>query len=1047
MRISAYGYETVIKCFCYGVNYKLSRQRYNDSNNKITAFTVLVISSLLLLCLLGAFGKFGSAISSFLTGIFGLSSYAILLMIELCSLAVLFGRRVTASAMTVVKYISLFAVIILVFHIATSKEYLSQGYFNYLISCYDSGNTAGGLLSGLITYFPSRYLTFVVSMILFTALFFLLAFSSVFREMSKSGHFKTRKVDLSRKNSAQLIEFDEKTNVGRTSVGRELFVTTPKERSKILNPKKQLEVEYDILYPRIPDDKKEEPSGGFDDTFTKSRSVDRRQAARDALFSFQTSYNSNDYGTVSDDRNSASKTAFGQSVQKEDTQKEKFDLDSLLRYKPSTEIYTNNYYKEQLNNRKAAAEKKEEEPNPPKKPMSYSEKFGILFGGNVEKEEKEDIISENVIKNDFSNNSRDTFVNEEKPVNRESIIGNESQNPVFREKPAEVQNIQSFERRDSSVNTPIFGMSARENERKIDDKPGITAYPDNTASVKESKPSIQTPKYIPTTPAVNEPPKSAAEPSSLFAEKKQIKSKPPISGQLQMGDKETLAPIKRAPYKAPPIELLKNYKSDNSQEDEDFQSKVAILENTMANFGINAQVKGIVRGPACTRFELAMPAGISVKKITNLESDIAMNLEAVSVRIEAPIPGKNLVGVEIPNKHRDTIGFKSVLEADNSEFFTKESPVTFAVGLDIDGRSQLCDLSKMPHLIIAGTTGSGKSVCINTLIASLIYKSSPEDVRLILIDPKRVELSIYNGLPHLLVREIITESKKAVNALGWAIQEMETRFKLFQAAQVNSINNYNAKVNGTEHPKLPYIVIIIDEVADLMMTVRAEIEDKIMRLSALARAAGIHLVFATQRPSVDVITGTIKNNLPSRIAFAVSSSADSKTILGVGGAESLLGNGDMLYHPVGLRDPKRLQGAFISQKEVSDIVNYVIANNDAIFDDDIAKAINHEDEEEKEVSSSVSGNGDEYDMLLPQALKLAIESKSASISMLQRRFPIGYSRAAKIIDQMDARGYVSKYNGSKPRDVLITMEEFKNLYPDYSDDYDSLMDQFGGDGE
>ena len=423
-----------------------------------------------------------------------------------------------------------------------------------------------------------------------------------------------------------------------------------------------------------------------------------------------------------------------------------------------------------------------------------------------------------------------------------------------------------------------------------------------------------------------------------------------------------------------------------------------------------------------------MPPGISVKKILAHSDDIALALAAKGdIRIEAPIPGKSAVGVEVPNEQIATVSMREILES--PEFINAKSPLTFALGKDIAGSVKVCNLQKMPHLIVAGATNSGKSVCLNAIIISLIYKTSPDDVKLILVDPKRVEFSMYNQIPHLLIPNVITESDKAINAFSWAVNEMERRYNIFSEDKVRNLDEYNMLegVKSGEKEKLPFIVIIVDEMADLMMTAKKEAEEKIMRLAQKARAAGIHLILATQRPSVDVITGTIKANFPSRIAFSVTSFQDSRTILDQGGAEKLLGKGDMLYAPCDAAEPRRIQGCFVSGKEVEDIVEFVKQNNEVDFDSQIEIDMNTPQNKSGSTAEG-AGHDDGFDSLMPEALKLVIENGQASISLIQRRLVVGYPRAARIIDQMERANFISGSDGSKPRTVYITMEKYEELF-------------------
>jgi len=485
---------------------------------------------------------------------------------------------------------------------------------------------------------------------------------------------------------------------------------------------------------------------------------------------------------------------------------------------------------------------------------------------------------------------------------------------------------------------------------------------------------------------------------------------------------------KPSKYVRPTTSLLNSISTDVSDYGGDYQEKGLIIERTLENFKVPAKVIGVTCGPSVTRFELEMPPGISVNKINQYSNDIAMALASShGVRIEAPIPGKSAVGIEVPNDEIATVGLKEVL--DSKEFYSAKAPLTFALGKDINGTYRVCNIEKMPHLLIAGSTGSGKSVCLNVLLVSLLYKCSPEELRLILVDPKRVEFSMFNNLPHMLIPEVICNSEKAINALNYLIKEMERRYSLFEELYVKKLEEYNQtqEVASGVKEKLPYIVMIIDEMNDLMSSNKKEIEDRVVRIAQKARAAGIHLILATQRPSVDVITGTIKTNLPSRIAFAVTSFIDSKTILDRVGAEKLLGKGDMLYYPQDLPEPSRIQCAFVSNDEVKSVVEFIKANNEGIFNEEAEREINKSSD--GGTLNSMNGYDDnEVDSLMQEALKYVIEIGQASISKLQRRFGIGFSRAGRIVDQMERLRYISPADGSRPRTVYITMEEYNEIY-------------------
>ena len=479
-------------------------------------------------------------------------------------------------------------------------------------------------------------------------------------------------------------------------------------------------------------------------------------------------------------------------------------------------------------------------------------------------------------------------------------------------------------------------------------------------------------------------------------------------------------------YEYPPVELLSKGTKKAIKGGAKALTDVATrLQKTLYSFGVQAKVENVSVGPAITRYELKPAEGVRVSKIANLADDIALNLAAETIRIEAPIPGKQAVGIEVPNTEKETVHFRDVVESD--AFQDSKSKLSVALGKDVAGNMEIADIAKMPHALIAGATGSGKSVCINTIITSIIYKAKPSEVKFVMVDPKVVELSVYNGIPHLLI-PVVTDPKKAAGALAWAVQEMDNRYNVFAQKGVRDLKGYNAlaeKEEGTG--TLPQIVIIIDELADLMMVAAKEVEDSICRLAQKARAAGMHLIIATQRPSVDVITGIIKANIPSRIAFAVSSQVDSRTILDRVGAEKLLGKGDMLFYPSGAPKPVRVQGAFVSDEEVEKIVSFVKSNGVATYNEDILDSIENSNKTDKELADEAAAGEDDTDPLLRDAIDVVVETGQASTSFIQRRFKVGYARAGRIIDQMEERGIISGYQGSKPRQVLMTLERLQEL--------------------
>jgi cell division protein ftsK/spoIIIE len=508
------------------------------------------------------------------------------------------------------------------------------------------------------------------------------------------------------------------------------------------------------------------------------------------------------------------------------------------------------------------------------------------------------------------------------------------------------------------------------------------------------------------------------EQTSLFRKQEEIKE----DKSKEILTLEHALTVEDENYEFPPVEFLTPGKTATKMGKKAVTDTANKLQKTLYSFGVSAKVENVSVGPTITRYELKPAEGVRVSKIANLTDDIALSLAAETIRIEAPIPGKQAVGIEIPNKEKEVVHLRDII--DSNEFKNAKSKLSFALGKNAAGEAIVTDIAKMPHVLIAGSTGSGKSVCINTLITSIIYKSKPSEVKLVMVDPKVVELSVYNGIPHLLI-PVVTDPKKAAGALAWAVQEMVNRYHLFAEKNVRDIAGYNEALEkeGAEG-KLPQIVIIIDELADLMMVAKNDVEDAICRLAQMARAAGMHLVIATQRPSVDVITGIIKANIASRISFAVTSQVDSRTILDSAGAEKLLGKGDMLFFPTGVLKPIRIQGAFVSDSEVEKIVSFLKENGGPTYSEDVLEKIERANSTDKELDEQ---DEDETDPFLMEAIDTVVDLGQASASFIQRRFKVGYARAGRIIDQMEARGIISGYEGSKPRQVLVSKEQWQEL--------------------
>ncbi len=606
------------------------------------------------------------------------------------------------------------------------------------------------------------------------------------------------------------------------------------------------------------------------------------------------------------------------------------------------------------------------------------------------------------------NNRRKARIAENMPKKKKKAldIDLDDDEPITRKKKSYVQDISLDDDDDNLMIEDQIQINLDNKEEKSKGKiKGLLRRKDKSAEIVETNKIEMNPNELD---------------NNLFREQEVVKENKTQS-VLQL-DHSTVS-LDDENYECPPIELLKQGERKTNKSAKMVADTANKLQKTLYSFKVGAKVVDYSVGPAITRYELKPAEGVRVSTIAKLSDDIALNLAAESIRIEAPIPGKQAVGIEIPNTEKEVVPLRDILESD--EFIDAESSLSMGLGKDIAGEPVIADIGKMPHMLIAGSTGSGKSVCINTLITSILYKSKPSEVKLLMVDPKVVELSVYNGIPHLLI-PVVIDPKKAAGALAWAVQEMENRYQLFASKGVRDLKGYNSAVEGEELGKLPQIVIIIDELADLMMVAPKDVEDAICRLAQKARAAGMHLVIATQRPSVDVITGIIKANIPSRIAFAVSSQIDSRTILDMAGAEKLLGKGDMLFYPIGANKPVRVQGSFISDKEVESVVGFIKSNGEVKYNSDIIEQIENANKSDREKDEEMD-DGDDADEFLNEAIETVIEVGQASTSFIQRKFKVGYARAGRIIDQMEARGIISGPNGSKPREILITKERWEEL--------------------
>lgn len=1004
--------------------------------------TLFVVSLFVLACVVGLLGEFGNVIKNFFVGVFGLASIPVFVALAVISVMYIFGRRITCRLWQAIKYFGTVLFIILTFHAITSNGYVEgNSFFEYLLACY-TNTTAGGLVFAIPAY-PLMSVSYALALVVFIVLALGLATLSILPEISKENG-KSRKITArgKRPTPVDFNSYPHQGGVGERGVGSDLFVSSvngDKSDDKIQRQRGNVNTNVDLLYPNRLDGDEFVSSPVTNQVDKALSDEEKKRAAYDSLFNYQSSYESNDY--VNGISGLSKATVFP------GTEQDVKESDSILKSPPpivfndvDLRSYTNNGRREDLNNGTSSKASL----------ANYVSKYDELFGekkGELEASSNADMHASdtsNIVKYDepYSQASdRVDFEDEvdenygvntgftsvfDAPVAPKPVVDEPVSEP---KKPMGIFDL-NFGTVESNEPDDNFDLSDDDNaEPIIDDDDDSYVEPITISKPVEPEPVV---KVDPDRLLRFKMPENFTKP----VESKPVEVAQPTPEPVAKPEPKRVA----RPYVAPPVDLLSNIVPINAAENErEIASNSDQIVSTLNDFGISSVVSGVTVGSAFTRYEIQIDRKVSVSAVLKYQSDIAMKLRATSIRIEAPIPGMDAIGIEIPNKNRSTIGVKRVME--RGEFFKHKSPIAFCLGENITGEGVICDIAEMPHLLIAGTTGSGKSVCLNSLIVSIICKSSPEDVKMLLIDPKRVELGIFSGLPHLLVKEAICDVDKVLNALNWTIDEMYKRLELFRAVDARNIVEYNEIVLADKSaPKLPYIVVVVDEFGELMLAAKRDIEGKIQRLAQLARAAGIHLILATQRPSVDVITGTIKANLTSRIAFSVSSAVDSKTILDYGGAEKLLGKGDMLY----VRNGKsvRLQGPFITGKEVKDIVQYVKSHNDSYYDPAIEKIIFAVKEE---FDSANVGTGEpqnrenELDDVFIPALKHIITTNVASISSLTTMFSIGYNRAARIIFQMEKRGFIGKAEGgNKSRKVIITASEFEELFGESVDSDDGF---------
>ncbi len=946
---------------------------------KETLGVVLVLfATLCLICLITGdkiFSIPGIAVREFLLGMLGYSAYLVLAYAIFMSVLLIADKKTGFSLKRKIYMTSSVIVLCLIIHVITMRAYAGLTYGEYLAESYRMGgygagkSSGSGLLLSLISYVVTKLLTSVGSYVVLGAILCLLVYGFV-NDVIKN------------KNSSQ-PRVRGSYVINNVSTNTAPSVNTTEEMAYPVD---------NVEFPNLNSSNQRLFVNNADDFgFRTKKEIKNEERARNNVAKPQP--------TNAQPRSNSYPNTYGQSFSQEMQEKLDYIRTPSPITPPSTSANGGTSSSTSVSNAIPMREERKADDTP------------IVSIGNVANEAEENSASSHA--NDFYDRYG-TYEADEPAIPTENIEETPTTSAVPEvEETYDEPEIESNTASEEVVESPAERLPAsRIRDIFNDDDDAVAVGDEDIDDIMGEEP----PTVVERTPIVERTNRNVV----TNTEEKKPKVEPPIN----------------RPYNKPPITLLKQYVAPSDLPEEDHEGRKEIIKKTLSEFRIDVEVEGHVQGPAFTRYEVKMPAGISVTKVTGYDDDLKMRLAVHGdVRIEAPIPGKNLIGIEVANKQRVTVGLREIMEGMEKKVI-KPTALEFAVGKDIVGDIKSDNLAKGPHYLVAGATGQGKSVFLNTLIISLIMRYSPEDLKLILIDPKQVEFKIYSCLPHLLTPEIIIDPQKALTSLTWAINEMEKRYQMFSnsGGRVANIESYNEHVASDTVPKMPRIVIIIDELADLMSVCKKDLEARISRLAAKARAAGIHLVLATQRPSVDVITGTIKNNFPSRVAFTVSNFNDSQTIIGGGGAEKLLGAGDMLYKTATMANCERYQGAFISEDEIYDIIEYVKNNNTAYFDEEFDEFLNKTSQPKQEESKDDDDGGSSSDIenedLFVKALEVAISQGQTSISQLKRKFPIGYSKAGKLIDKMESLGYISGFDGAKPRTVFITREEFEKKYGD-----------------
>lgn len=988
----------------------------------VVKITAIIIFVLFLLSIVGLLGGMGELVKKYFMGLFGISAIGLAVAGMLIAALRFFGfRSERIKGKTAFFTFALLGIFLLFLQIITTvdifRSLANSDLSSYLKASFDNGaKTSGGAITGIIAYPFLKYVGARLSLVLLTVLFFGLTFFTFLPFLLEEKKHIAEEVQQSK---VKPVEKEEPALFVDTIDGKK---SANKFNKKSLFSAKDEKPGFSILNPNKEQDfDREEDDDIVTDAYAVKNDIDsndpdvRRKAAKDLLFHM-------------DDE--AAKAVFTERKVKEEEPFMPSQRPTVTEYKPSDDELPIFFGSRKISKTKAN-EKLYGNPDKPQRSLlpedgktPISNNISEIKSSRSLLPDDRAITPEDASSMDYSRERFQTAPKKEEP---KKPSGQSAKDILFGKSVKTSENKAGYGadiRTDG--NFSLFGIKKKTvKEEKI--KPSLEdaiKSLDSNANRQRSLLDFDTEK-----PLTKENSGGLSDIGNILFSKKENGKKPIIRAeQMSLEEKPTV----RKNYVSPPYALFKEYPPPTIIEDHN--EMAANLCNALAAFDINAEVIGHQRGPTFTQFAFRLPDGVSIKRVTGIETDIKRKLKTTDeIRIIPALEGIDAFGIEMPNQSRSKIGMRNLIE---SPKFSEPNKLYFALGVDVTGTPYYCDLLSMPHLLIAGSTGSGKSVCLNTIICSFLYHYPPEVVKFIMIDPKKVELNVYNGIPHMILNSTVTEWNKAVNALSWAVAEMDRRYSVLQEAGCRNIYDYNAKQSAAGKEKLHYIVVVIDEMADLMTRARKDIEDRVNSLTSKARAAGIHLITATQRPSVDIITGTIKNNLPTRIAFKVSSFADSKTILDKGGADKLFGWGDMLFMSAEFSEPKRLQGPYISDDEVRSIVNYVKSNNSADYDEEASKVIFAEKPQPDDAVAASDEADGEADDLFEDAVRFVVESKIGSISMLQRRYHIGFNRAGRLIDAMSARGIVEQleYGTSKPRAVLITSEDLERIFKNDDED-------------